>query len=40
MHLLQDRGTGSDAVVRFTAATALRECIDVRLADSIFRHTI
>lgn len=28
VHLLQDRGAGSDAVVRFTAATALRECID------------
>ncbi|KAF5321876.1 hypothetical protein D9619_000809 [Psilocybe cf. subviscida] len=28
VHLLQDRGAGSDAVVRLTAATALRECVD------------
>ncbi|KAI5123421.1 hypothetical protein M0805_006126 [Coniferiporia weirii] len=28
IHLLSDRGQGSDAVVRFTAAVALRECVD------------
>ncbi|KAK0206374.1 armadillo-type protein [Desarmillaria ectypa] len=28
VHLLSDRGPGSDTVVRFTAATALRECVD------------
>ncbi|KIJ20291.1 hypothetical protein PAXINDRAFT_166384 [Paxillus involutus ATCC 200175] len=28
VHLLQDRGPGSDGVVRLTAANALRECID------------
>ncbi|PFH52845.1 hypothetical protein AMATHDRAFT_1887 [Amanita thiersii Skay4041] len=27
-HLLKDRGAGTDTVVRLTAATALRECID------------
>jgi hypothetical protein len=30
IHLLRDRGPGTDSVVRLTAATALRECIDVR----------
>jgi hypothetical protein len=30
IHLLQDRGPGTDAVVRLTAAVALRECVDVR----------
>ena len=29
VHLLQDRDVGSDTVVRLTAATALRECVDV-----------
>lgn len=29
VHLLQDRGPGTDAVVRLTAAAALRECVDV-----------
>jgi hypothetical protein len=29
-HLLQDRGPGTDSVVRLTAATALQECVDVR----------
>jgi len=29
VHLLRDRGVGSDAVVRLTAATALRECVNV-----------
>jgi len=29
VHLLQDRGPGTDAVVRLTAAVALRECVDV-----------
>ena len=29
VHLLQDRGPGTDAVVRLTAANALRECVDV-----------
>ncbi|KAJ7283929.1 armadillo-type protein [Mycena rebaudengoi] len=28
VHLLSDRGPGSDAVVRLTAAMALRECLD------------
>ncbi|KIM90936.1 hypothetical protein PILCRDRAFT_1173 [Piloderma croceum F 1598] len=28
VHLLQDRGPGTDAVVRLTAAVALRECVD------------
>lgn len=28
IHLLRDRGLGTDSVVRLTAATALRECID------------
>ncbi|KAI0677486.1 ARM repeat-containing protein [Trametes maxima] len=28
VHLLQDEGPGSDAVVRLTAAIALRECVD------------
>ncbi|KAG8218630.1 ARM repeat-containing protein [Butyriboletus roseoflavus] len=28
VHLLQDRSVGSDAVVRLTAANALRECVD------------
>ena len=31
VYLLQDRGPGTDAVVRLTAAVALRECVDVRL---------
>lgn len=31
-HLLSDRGVGSDAVVRFSAAAALKECVDVRTA--------
>ena len=30
VHLLQDQGPGSDAVVRLTAAIAIRECVDVR----------
>lgn len=30
VHLLEDRGLGTDGVVRLTAAVALRECIDVR----------
>jgi hypothetical protein len=30
VHLLQDYGPGTDAVVRLTAAVALRECVDVR----------
>lgn len=28
IHLLRDRGPGTDSVVRLTAATALRECVD------------
>jgi len=40
VHLLRDRGPGTDSVVRLTAAAALRECIDVRLfymfANSLF----
>lgn len=30
VHLLKDRGQGTDVVVRLTAAIALRECVDVR----------
>jgi hypothetical protein len=30
IHLLGNRGDGTDSVVRLTAAIALRECIDVR----------
>lgn len=29
LYLLQDKGQGSDEVVRLTAAMALRECVDV-----------
>lgn len=29
VYLLADRGPGSDAVVRFTAASAIKECLDV-----------
>ncbi|PPQ99043.1 hypothetical protein CVT24_003603 [Panaeolus cyanescens] len=29
VHLLQDRSPGSDTVVRLTASTSLRECVDV-----------
>jgi hypothetical protein len=29
LHLLHDRGPGSDCVVRLTAATAVRLCVDV-----------
>ena len=29
VHLLQDKGPGTDAVVRLTAAAAFRECVDV-----------
>lgn len=29
LHLLSDRGQGTDRVVRFTAAGTLRECVDV-----------
>ncbi|KAL4076110.1 ARM repeat-containing protein [Scleroderma citrinum] len=28
IHLLRDRGEGTDSVVRFTSANALRECVD------------
>ena len=28
-HLLRDRGSGTDTVVRFTAATAVKMCVDV-----------
>ena len=38
VHLLKDRGAGTDAVVQLTAAMALKECIDVRffsLVDEI-----
>ncbi|KAF8974448.1 armadillo-type protein [Flammula alnicola] len=34
VHLLQDRGSGSDAVVRLTAASALRECVDAVSFDA------
>jgi hypothetical protein len=29
VHLLQDHGPGADAVVRFTAATVVKTCVDV-----------
>jgi hypothetical protein len=35
IHLLRDRGPGTDSVVRLTAATALRECIDVRCISCV-----
>jgi hypothetical protein len=35
VHLLRDRGSGSDAVVRLTAATALRECVNVCLVSRL-----
>lgn len=31
VYLMQDRGPGTDAVVRLTAAITLKECVDVRL---------
>ncbi len=34
VHLLQDQGPGSDAVVRLTAAIAIRECVDVSYLSS------
>lgn len=37
IHLLQDRGSGTDAVVRLTAAVALRECVDVNLVALVLR---
>ncbi|KIO12672.1 hypothetical protein M404DRAFT_959382 [Pisolithus tinctorius Marx 270] len=33
IHLLGDRGDGTDAVVRFTAANAIRECVDTASFD-------
>lgn len=30
-HLLTDRGSSTDTVVRLTAATALKDCMDVRI---------
>ncbi|CAL1700530.1 unnamed protein product [Somion occarium] len=33
VHLLRDRGPGTDAVVRLTAAVAIRECIDTLQFD-------
>ncbi|KAG9317447.1 ARM repeat-containing protein [Chiua virens] len=39
VHLLQDRSPGSDAVVRLTAANALRECVDtIRFDIDSFLH--
>ena len=35
VYLLQDRGAGTDAVVRLTAAMVLRECID---ASSLYLY--
>ena len=31
LHLLSDSGPGTDSVVRFTAAKALKDCVDVKL---------
>jgi hypothetical protein len=40
VHLLQDRGPGTDAVVRLTAAVALRECANVcTIVSSACIHT-
>ncbi|KAF8557000.1 ARM repeat-containing protein [Imleria badia] len=35
VHLLQDRSSGSDAVVRLTAANAVRECVDTVGFDAV-----
>ena len=40
VHLLQDRGPGSDTVVRLTAASALRECVDVSNPLPVNEHRI
>lgn len=37
VQLMQSQGEGSDPVVRLTAATALKDCIDVRLPSSLLR---
>ncbi|KAH7916807.1 ARM repeat-containing protein [Hygrophoropsis aurantiaca] len=34
IHLLRDRGPGTDSVVRLTAATAIRECVDTNDFDA------
>jgi hypothetical protein len=34
VYLLHDRGDGSDAVVRLTAAAAIKECVDVCFCPS------
>ncbi|KAK7695434.1 hypothetical protein QCA50_000070 [Cerrena zonata] len=40
-HLLQDRGPGTDIVVRITAATAIRECVDTLAFElDVFRPFI
>ncbi|GBE79528.1 ARM repeat-containing protein [Sparassis crispa] len=37
VHLLQDRGPGTDVVVRLTAAMALRECVDtIEFNENVF----
>lgn len=38
VHLLCDRGAGTDAAVRFTAANSLRECVDV--SDSFIHRLL
>jgi hypothetical protein len=41
-HLLRDRGPSTDTVVRLTAATALKDCIDVSFghAQPLNSHSI
>lgn len=39
VHLLRDRGPGTDAVVRLTAASAMGECVDVCIMKSILTNT-
>jgi hypothetical protein len=34
LYLLKDDGSGGDLVVRFSAAAAVRNCVDVRLSDT------
>lgn len=35
VHLLMDRGTRTDAVVRLTAAISLKECVDVSATEAL-----
>jgi hypothetical protein len=40
VHLLKDRGPGTDSVVRLTAAMAIRECLDVSNTLHIHRRQL